>query len=325
MRDPYGRSIDYMRLSITDLCNLRCNYCIPHGICRVPMREILTYEEILEIVETAVSLGITKYKVTGGEPLVRREALSFIRRLKEVEGLSQVTMTTNGILLKEKLEELKGTGLDGLNISLDTMNPDTYCRITGFPEFSRVLDGIYASVEAGIRTKVNVVLQKGINEGDWKDLILLSRDLPVDVRFIELMPIGEGDCSKGIDNRLLKEEIRRLYPDLEEDNSIHGNGPAVYVHIPGFQGSIGFISAMHGKFCTHCNRLRLTSVGELKPCLCYEDSVDLKAILRSEEKEGRRTLLKEAIMKAISQKPGSHCFEEPCSISEQKRMVDIGG
>lgn len=323
MKDSFGREINYLRISITDRCNLRCRYCMPEGIQQVQMHEILSYEEILEIAKAAASLGITKIKVTGGEPLVRLGCADLVKRLKEIPGIEQVTMTTNGILLKQNLPALKEAGIDAINVSLDTLKPEVFRMITGSDRLQEVKAGIEASVSGGIRTKVNTVLQTGVNDGEWKDLVRLSKDLPIDVRFIEMMPIGYGKKYPPVSNEDLKKQIEAEFGSIEEDHRVHGNGPAEYVRLSGFAGSIGFIGAIHGKFCSSCNRIRLTSMGKLKPCLCYGDTVDLRSILRdqNDHQEG----LKQAIAEAITEKPQAHCFEQLNRITEEQEMIEIGG
>lgn len=325
MKDQYQRNIDYMRVSVTDRCNLRCRYCMPKDIELLPMEEILSFEEILEIIRQAASLGIRKIKITGGEPLVRKNCTGLIAKIRETEGIEKVTLTTNGILLPEYIEDLKAAGIDGINISLDTLRKDRFQEITGFDALDQVLAGIDASLNAGIRTKINTVLQKGVNDGEWQDLMLLAKDRPLDVRFIEMMPIGYGAVSTGVSDIKLRSKIRELYPGTEEDHTVHGNGPAVYVRIPGFCGGVGFIAAINEKFCKDCNRIRLTSAGRIKPCLCYGDSFDLREILRTKEGPERDALLKETLQKAITYKPKEHCFEAKSSVTEKKKMSQIGG
>lgn len=326
MIDGKGRNIDYMRISITDRCNLRCRYCMPDGIKQVSMSEILTYEEIEQICRITAALGIRKIKITGGEPLVRKGCADLIGNLKKIPGIDQVTLTTNGVLLEEHLPELKKAGLDGINISLDTLNPEIYKNITGTDACGKVLRAINASVESKILTKVNVVLQGMRSEADeyteeWKDLTGLARKRPLDVRFIELMPIGNGKERCGVSNVELLRQMRQFYPDMKRDTKKHGNGPAVYYQIPGFIGGIGFISAMHGKFCKDCNRIRLTSTGNIKPCLCYGDVYPVRDLLRT----GNYELAEMQIKEAIEKKPEAHCFEEPDEITELHQMAQIGG
>ena len=270
MKDSFGREIDYMRISITDRCNLRCRYCMPDGISWIPMEEILTYEEIKVVVEEAAKLGIKKIKVTGGEPLVRLGCPAFVGMLKEVPGIEQVTLTTNGVYLAEYAEELKRNGLDAVNVSLDTLDAERFEKITGRDGLDAVLEGIQAALDHQIPVKVNVVLQKEENETEWKALTELTRNRKLDVRFIEMMPIGYGKRFEPVYNEVLLKKLKEEYGELVPDTRKHGNGPAVYYQIPGFEGSVGFISAIHGKFCDQCNRIRMTSTGDIKACLCFE-------------------------------------------------------
>ncbi len=333
MIDKYNRNIDYMRMSITDLCNLRCKYCMPEGmrVQKLPMAEILTYEELIEVAKAAVECGITKFKITGGEPLARKGCPGFIKMLKEISGVQQVTMTTNGVALEENLPLLVDAGLDAINISLDTLKADIFSEITGRNCHGEVVRGIETAIESGIKVKLNTVLQRDVNDGEWNDIILFANKHNIDVRFIEIMPIGYGRGMEVVSNDFLRRELQKKYPDLKDDMSIHGNGPARYVKIPGSNCSIGFISAIHGKFCGDCNRIRLTATGKLKPCLCYGDTVDVKKIVRDNCETGeisrykRHQRLVGVIQEAILSKPKEHCFENITDITEMKKMVEIGG
>ena len=325
IRDSYGREINYMRISITDRCNLRCCYCMPDGADWIPMKDILTYEEITAVCQEAVKLGITRFKITGGEPLVRRECSKLIRMIKEIPGTEVVTLTTNGLLLGEQLESLMQAGLDAVNISLDTLDKEKYKQVTGFDKLSVVLASITKAVESGIPVKINAVLQKGMNEEEWLPLTQLAKNLPLSVRFIEMMPIGYGNIPQSISNEELKEKIMRYYGNLTEDFRIYGNGPAVYYSIEGFKGNIGFISAIHGKFCNLCNRIRMTSTGDIKSCLCYEQRWALKPALRMEHKEKRQESIQKILIESIKNKPQMHCFENVKSVSEKHFMGQIGG
>lgn len=334
MKDRYNRTIDYMRISITDRCNLRCTYCMPQDISLTSMENILTYEEIIRICTNAAELGITRFKVTGGEPLVRKGCVTLIREMKRIPGVEQVTLTTNGVLLGQYLEELIRAGIDGINISLDTLDAGRYEKITGKNELPDVLENIERAVGAGVRVKLNTVLQSGVNEDEWESIALLASKNQLDVRFIEMMPIGFGKNCRGISGRELLERMKTRWPDIEEAADIHGNGPAVYYHVPGWKGSIGLINAIHGKFCASCNRIRLTSRGKLKPCLCYGDTVDLMPILRSCSATQKsdsfgdiesEDMLRRAIAEAIAEKPAQHCFEQKDHITEESQMVSIGG
>lgn len=323
MKDSYGREINYIRISLTDRCNLRCIYCMPDGVRLVPREEILSEQEILEITGACAGLGIRHVKVTGGEPLVRRCCRTLIREIRQIPGIETVTLTTNGVLLREHLKSLEDSGIDGINVSLDTTDPDLYRKITGGGDVSTVIDAIHVCADAGIRTKINAVALHEENE----DLLVFARDYPVDVRFIEIMPIGYGAGFPQTDNRRVLEAIRRSHPDIEKDPARHGFGPAVYYQIPGFKGAVGFISAIHGKFCGSCNRVRLTSMGYLKTCLCYEDGTDLRRIVRdaSLTQTQRQERLTEAIREAILHKPEAHCFDAPGGITEKHLMASIGG
>lgn len=321
MKDTYEREIDYMRLSITDRCNLRCRYCMPDGIELLPRDEILTLDEIELICKEAAALGIHKLKITGGEPLVRKDCVSLVHSLKRIPGITQVTLTTNGVLLPEYAGDLKKAGIDGINVSLDTLDQENYREITGFDALPAVLRGIIQSLELGIRVKVNTVLQRDMNEEEWKPIARLAATYPLDVRFIEMMPIGHGKSYETIANTVVLEKIQEEFGAVIRDEGLHGNGPAIYYKIAGFQGSIGFISAIHGKFCSQCNRIRLTSTGQLKPCLCFGESISAKEAVRSGDLAKVRRLLE----KAIRNKPGMHQFEQEAAITEKKDMSQIGG
>lgn len=286
------------------------------------MEDLLTYEEIETVCRMAAELGIRKIKVTGGEPLVRRGCAELIGKIKNIPGIEQVTMTTNGVLLGENLDALVKNGLDAVNISLDSLKAESYRQITGRDELEKVLSAIRSAVNAGIRVKINAVLQKDTNGGEWKDLIQLAKAYPIDVRFIEMMPIGYGKQFTPVYNEELLEMLKEKYPGIEKDDSVHGNGPAVYYKIPGFKGSIGFISAIHGKFCDQCNRIRLTAQGRLKPCLCYGEGLNLRDALRGEGKEEQ---VLELLKETIEKKPKQHCFEILEEITEEAPMIGIGG
>lgn len=337
MQDQYGRDIHYLRISITDRCNLRCRYCMPEGIQPVPMVEILTYEEILTIVKCAAELGIRHIKVTGGEPLVRKGCTGFIGCLKEIPGIESVTLTTNGIVLEDYLDELEAVGVDGINVSMDTRQEDLFRMITGGGDVKRVLRAIEKSLNRGLKIKINAVsidwekmaqennLRDIVSNSGWMDMALLAQELPVDVRFIEMMPIGLGKSICSISHEKLLQEMQETFPEIRQSSGFHGFGPARYYHIPGFLGDVGLISALHGKFCESCNRVRLTAKGYLKTCLCYEDGVDLKKILRADSNTEGRQSLERAVRDAIWQKAKAHCFEAPSDMTETKPMSLIGG
>ncbi len=326
-RDKQGRKIDYLRISITDRCNLRCCYCMPKGIELLEMSDILSFEEIESIVRAFAKEGITRLKITGGEPLVRLGCEELTARLKATAGIEDITITTNGVLLEDKLEALKAAGVSGINISLDTLDREKYKRITGFDKLNKVLSAVDAAIASGINTKINTAVMKGINTDEIPELARLARDKNVCVRFIEMMPIGYGTQFKYADNSEVLSLLKREYPGLKPDCERHGNGPAVYYRAEDFKGSIGFISAVSGKFCESCNRMRLTSTGVLKYCLCFEDGKDLRKILRDKSlsEELKEERLRESFREALSKKPVEHCFEDRDRISETKEMFRIGG
>ena len=318
MKDKAGREIDYMRISITDRCNLRCKYCMPGDIETTDMANLLTYEEIAKVTETAASLGIRHIRLTGGEPLVRRGCVDLVKKIKNISGIDTVGMTTNGILLAEHARALKEAGLDSVNVSLDTLDETEFQRLTGRDELKSVLAGIGAAQKVEIPVKINTVHYKNL---DWRAVLAYADERQIPVRFIELMPIGYGAAYTGKSNEELFRQIEDCYGSASEAGK-HGAGPAVYYHFPGLNIEVGFISAIHHKFCESCNRIRLTSEGYLKLCLCYEKGVDLRAVLRDPEKG---QALQEVMKKAILEKPVEHCFEQISEMTEHKAMVRIGG
>ena len=323
MFDSLGRNIDYLRLSLTDRCNMRCKYCMPCDVPEVGHTDVLRYEEFLQVCQAALAIGINRFKVTGGEPLVRKGVLNFLAALKALPGVCCTTITTNGYLLSKALPRLQAIGIDGINISLDAIEPKLFKNLTGIDGCQQVLSAIEASVASGIRTKVNTVLLAQ-NESQILPLASLAENLPVDVRFIELMPIGYGKNFSGPTEREVFNLLCAKYNDLEPSYEKRGNGPAVYYKSRYLCGRIGFIGANSHKFCSRCNRLRLTSTGLLKPCLCYEQSVDLRSVLRS-GKPHLAVLLQEALKQGIALKPAEHCFDSVTSITEEKNMNQIGG
>lgn len=322
MRDSLGRNINYLRLSITDRCNLRCRYCMPgDGVALAAHDELLRYEELLRVAEAAISLGIDRFKVTGGEPLVRRGCVDFVRSLKALPGVRQVTLTTNGLLLPPLLDGLCAAGLDGVNISLDTLDNAQYQRLT---RRGHSADEVLRAVRlcaARLPTKVNAVLLPETAD-QLIPLAELAAQLPVGVRFIERMPLGAGESGRTVTADAALDRLRTRWPSLAPTDGIRGNGPARYFRAEGMQGCIGLIDAVSHGFCSRCNRLRLTSTGFLKPCLCYEQGVDLKPLLRGGADDAA---LRDAICKAILQKPAAHCFTQRDHITEHHSMNQIGG
>lgn len=323
MLDRYGRVINYLRISVTDRCNLRCCYCMPEGVQDVGMKNILTFEEIWEIVRTGVSLGITHIRITGGEPLVRKGCVNLIRGIREIPGVETITMTTNGVLLGNYGKQLKEAGVDGVNISLDTLDPEEFFKITGKRELQEVLAGIRAAKTVGLPVKLNAVNRK---ELDPIPLVRYAQKENLPLRFIEMMPVGYGKKYVGRSNEELRETLEAVCGKAEcmtnrEELSRMGSGPAVYYQFSDLKVPVGFISAIHGKFCDTCNRVRLTAEGYLKLCLCYDEGEDLRRVLREGEKENLRTIMEQTIFR----KPAAHCFEHPAEMTETHEMVKIGG
>lgn len=312
MKDHLNRSIDYMRISLTDRCNFQCYYCTDPNSVRVSHNDILRYEEILTICRAAICLGITKFKVTGGEPFSRLDCLSFIKRLKELPGCDQVTLTTNGSFPTETLDELKVIGIDGINFSLDTLDPDKFARITKSTLYPQVIDNILYAAKLNLPIKINTVLLDELTEQEVLDLISFAGKYEIPLRFIELMPMKEnyrGRQTKHDILSLLEKHAIAFYPTKK----ILGNGPASYYKVNDHY--IGFIEPVHGKFCHLCNRVRLTSTGYLKTCLFHPDGIALRPFLSQDN-------LCEIMKKVIYKKPKHHYFEEQ---SAHKTMNSIGG
>ena len=325
MFDSKGRNIRYLRLSVTDLCNLRCRYCMPDGVDKLEREDILTYEEFLRLAALFARCGVDTVRVTGGEPLVRKGVEQLVKGLKAIPGIRKVTMTTNAVLLEQQLPALLEAGLDSVNISLDTLDPALFAKITARDEFAAVQAGIHAALESGIPVKLNCVPQVGVNEGELEALAALAQDKPLQVRFIEMMPIGYGAAMPCISGPELLARFRRRWPELAllpgAACAALGDGPAVYYTVPGWKGDIGFIAAVHGKFCASCNRVRLTSQGFLRPCLASETGCDLRTLLRGGAADEE---LLQAIRETIWSKPREHHFGDN-SMPATRGMYRIGG
>lgn len=323
MLDEYGRAIDYLRISVTDRCNLRCVYCMPeHGVPDIPHEGLLRYEEIIRIVRLMQPLGIRKVRITGGEPLARRGCLDLVRRLHESGGLVRIAMTTNGILLDGQAAKAKEAGLTDVNISLDTLDAAQYHQITRLGDVDTVLRVIDEALSCGLRVKINAVPMRGLNEDDLTAVAALAADKPVCVRFIELMPVGCGAAFSPIPTDEVLQKMEAAFGTLWSDAAHHGDGPARYVKPNGFAGSIGVISAVSHEFCAACNRVRLTSDGRLKLCLNHQAGLDLRELLRRGAGDDEIT---EAILTAIQKKPQRHGFFEAVPDKEARRMNQIGG
>lgn len=318
MYDQYNRKIDYLRLSLTDRCNLHCKYCQPDVTQHVAHSEILRYEEIMRVCQAAVALGITKFKITGGEPLLRKGCTDFICQLKQLAGVEQVTLTTNGTLLTQFLPVLKGAKLDCVNVSLDTTDAKAYQSITG-GVLSDVMQGLDALHNAKMPFKINCVPLAGMDMDNIFSLLALADRYKAPLRFIELMPLACNGSLQGVSGSRLRRLLAQRGLAVTRDDDAYGNGPAAYYRVSGYAMPIGFIEPLHNKFCAACNRVRLTSVGLLKPCLYSSDGLDVRSLLR---RGVTSTELQEALQKTIFTKPVGHKFEEkPAGFN----MSAIGG
>ena len=326
MKDQFGREIEYARISLTDRCNLRCRYCMPEcGVKKLPHAEILSLEEVLRVAEIFSRLGIRKIRLTGGEPLLRRNLASLIRRLKGIAGIEQVTLTTNGVLLKTLAHELIAAGLDGINLSLDTLDAATFANLTRRKAFDKVREGLQTLLDERFNLKLNCVPLRGINDGELLRLATLAKVNPIKLRFIELMPIGCAWQSglRGISTaelfKTLEDNFGKLVP-VRERNSLQG--PAQYFKLKGFVGQIGFIDALEHKFCASCNRIRLTAEGFLKTCLSFDAGLDVKKLLRAGVDDEELT---KKIRETIYRKPKEHFFKGAAEFRDSRQMYQVGG
>lgn len=318
MVDRNGRVIDYLRVSLTDRCNLRCIYCMPEsGICKKTHDEIMRFEDVEKIIEICSELGVKKVRFTGGEPLILPNIENLINTVSKINNINDISITTNGILLFERANELKKAGLRRVNISLDTLDFEKFKYITRGGNLNNVLDAINLCIKLKLTpVKINVVLLKGINDNEILEFIELSKRLPVQVRFIELMPLGEG--AKYFEKHYMKtEEVIERVPDLVEFKD-KSKVASVY-KIPGSMGSVGLINPVSCKFCNNCDRIRITSTGFLKPCLHSYDEIDLKKYINNLEK------LKYIIKNAIYEKPKEHYLDKDKKSNTDKLMNQIGG
>jgi len=330
MLDKYSREINYLRVSITDRCNLHCVYCRPkEGISLQGHEDILRYEEIIRVVTLAVKLGLIKVRVTGGEPLVRRGCVDFLAELKKINGLQDISLTTNGILLEEYAERIFDAGITRINISLDSLDKDKYFKITNGGNLDAVLRGIIRAEEVGFSpVKINTVLIKGFNDDEALDFAKLAVEKPFQIRFIELMPMGKTKLDYGEDympaSQLIETISRRYELEPLKSKKKKSDGPAKIFKMKGGRGEIGFINPVSDHFCATCNRLRLTSDGKLRACLLNEAEVDLKKALRENCSDAE---LEKLIWDAVLLKPKKHdvvCTDN--SIKKCSRiMSEIGG
>ncbi|MGC5328444.1 GTP 3',8-cyclase MoaA [Brevibacillus sp. SYSU BS000544] len=328
--DRYGRIHDYLRISVTDRCNLRCVYCMPpEGVEFQPHEQILRYEEIVEVVTVAASLGVRRLRLTGGEPLVRKDIEKLVAMLAAVPGIEDIALTTNGIFLAQKAEKLKEAGLTRVNISLDSMKPDRYREITRGGDLGRVMEAIEASVRVGFEPiKLNVVMMKGFNDDEIEDLLRLTIEQPVNVRFIEYMPIGEASDewrTRYLPLSTILERAKAMGLTADASEKVFGNGPSENYRLPNAKGSFGLIHPVSDHFCGNCNRLRLTADGNLKPCLYWIDELNVRPFIG--DPEG----MKELFYRSLAIKPETHEMAQALEKQTQthtptlRRMSQIGG
>jgi cyclic pyranopterin phosphate synthase len=324
--DSFGRRIDYIRVSLTDRCNFRCVYCMPpQGLSLVSHRDILGYEELLRLCAIAASLGISRYKITGGEPLCRRDAPGFIRLLAALPGVEEITLTTNGSLLPLRLEELAGSGLKAVTVSCDAVSRKGLLRITRSREaaFGPLAGAMARAKTLGLGVKINTVPLKGYNEEELVPLALFALERGYHIRFIELMPVGLGKGLRGIPPQEVASLMARKFGPLERLTARAGNGPAVCHSIRDMAGAIGFISALSDRFCHACNRVRLTSTGFLKTCLHHAAGLDLRRPIREGASDGE---LADLIRQAVLGKPRGHAFSFAAPAEEKQFfMHSVGG
>ena len=339
--DRFSRTISYLRLSLTDRCNLRCIYCMPEEshdkdtqvktLKFLEHTDLLSYEELLRVVRLAVSMGMNKLRLTGGEPLVRKGVLDFIHQLSLMDGLDQVRLTTNGVLLEEYAERLYAESVHHINVSLDTLQPKKFKYITGKDHFNKVWAGLLAAKRIGFKIKLNVVAMKGVNDDEFQDFARLALEQPFQVRFIEFMPVGEKTSWKKGTFIRADEIMKQLAKvgNLIPFRKSHGKGPARMYEVEspdGRKGEVGFISPISHHFCDECNRLRLTSEGKLRSCLLNDDETDLRSLIRggSSDKE-----LVKSIKMTVLKKPQGHTLQEDLTVEQRTsccgRMSRIGG
>jgi GTP 3',8-cyclase len=317
--DSFQRGISYLRISVTDRCNLRCVYCMPpEGIPLVSHEEILSFEEILLVVRASVELGIDKIRITGGEPLVRMGVAGLVHMISSVKGVKDISMTTNGVLLEKYAQDLVHAGLHRINISLDTLKHDRFKQITRTGELSDTLKGIEAAKKAGLNpVKINMVPMQGFNEDEIVDFARMTVGPGWHVRFIEMMPLNR--TAEFVPSHVLHKKIEAM-GILEPFHGIAGNGAARYFRLPGASGTIGFISPVSEPFCSECNRLRLSATGKLYPCLFSENGVDIRTPIRN---NAGLEEVKQLVTEAIAAKPQNHRFV--AGTAEKTKMSKIGG
>jgi len=319
-----GRSIDYLRLSITDRCNFRCIYCMPQeGMPFIPHENILSYEAILRLVAILADLGVIHYKVTGGEPFCRKGAMGFIKDLAAMPGVAEVTVTTNGSLAGNCLEDLAGAGVSAINFSCDAFTPEVFRSVTrSDASLASIRENMERAAALGLRVKINAVPIRGHNAAELLPIARFALERGFHIRFIELMPIGSGRVLRGIPLSDVRHMLEREFGPLRVVAEKTGNGPAVMHRVQGYPGLVGFIAALSGRFCAACNRVRLTATGYLKSCLCHEAGVDLREAM---EEGADDEELRQLIVHAVAGKPNGHTFSFSNPEGDHFFMNSVGG
>ena len=330
-RDSFNREIDYLRISVIDRCNLRCVYCMPlEGLRFPPNSELLTAEEIERVVRAAVAAGFRKFRLTGGEPTLRLDLIEIVERLTSVPGVEGLALTTNALLLPKLARPLKDAGLSRINVHLDSLNPETVARQMRWGSFERIWEGIMAAEEAGLTPiKLNAVVTAGYNESDVVDLARLVIERDWHVRFIELMPLGGGECAqlsikRYVSNIETRRRIEAALGPLTEIETDNPSDEARNFKLPNARGVIGFISPVSEPYCGTCNRMRLTADGKFHLCLLNDDEMDVRKALRSGNGDGGIEAVKRILLKAVEFKPTGHHLLEGRSTHERS-MYQIGG
>lgn len=323
LEDGKHRTIDYMRISVTDRCNLSCAYCMPGKNHKfLPKEELLSLKELYRICKLVSEIGIHKLKITGGEPLLREGIEDFITQIKKLPGIECVTLTTNGTMLRKKLPVLKKAGIDGINISLDSMNPVVYKKVTGFNRLEEVLEAVQSCIALEIPTKLNCVVLKEVNESEIREFVKMAKQYPVIVRFIEMMPLGEGSRFESVSGVLLRKQLEQEFGVLYSAWDVAGNGPAVYYHGEDFKGRIGFINAVSQCFCAYCNRIRMSADGYIQLCLSHPDGWNMKHAIRSGMTDDE---IKQKFITLLKNKPAGHDFNLDIKERKPHDMWQIGG
>ena len=319
MKDAFNRKIDYMRISITDRCNLRCKYCLPEHIEFIPHRDVLRYEELLRICKIMSELGVKNIRVTGGEPLLRKDCMVFLEALRGMDKIENIALTTNALLLKPYVNQLVKMNLNSINISLDVLDAHSYKDMTGSDDFKLAWESIEEVLKTDLKLKINCVPIKGINDREIVKIAGLAKTNKIDVRFIELMPSSSNTSLKGMSSEEILQILKKEFPDIAPSESKNGFGPARYYKSKELMGTVGFISALSNNFCEDCNRIRLTSEGFLRLCLHHNLGLDLKELIRGGKTDEEITA---KIIECVNQKPQKHELGTKINL---KHMSKIGG